>query len=373
MPYDVAVIGLGAAGSAALYHLARRGKRAVGIERFSINHDRGSSHGQTRVIRLGYYEHPSYVPLLRSAYTLWRDLELATGETFLHITGIAEMGRPDSELVAGTLASSREHNLTHEILDAKELMRRHPVFRLPDDFIAVMQPEGGFVEAEHAVRAHVTLAKDMGADVRENERVLAIEPNRGGVCIVTAREKIEAGHVIVAAGAWTKTLLPDLAANLRATRQVLMWVDPADPVPFRETRFPVWMLESELGIHYGFPFSDAEGLKVSKHFHEQEVVDPETYDRTTSARDEALIRAALTQFIPAADAPARAAKTCLYTMSDDAHFVLGRVPGHPQIIVASPCSGHGFKFSPVMGEVLADLATKGETRHDIGWLGLGRF
>ncbi len=373
MAYDVVVIGQGAAGSAALYHLARRGKRVLGLERFTAGHDRASSHGQTRIIRLGYFEHPSYVPLVRSAYAMWHDLQSASGETLLHITGIAEMGHPDSELVRGTLASSRQHDLPHDILDAKELMRRYPAFNLPDDFVAVMQPDGGYVMAERAVATHLRLAKDLGADIRQGERVIAIEPHGDGVRIVMQDETFDAGSVIVAAGAWAKTLLPDLPVNLSATRQALMWFDPADPAPFREPHFPVWMLESEYGIHYGFPFSDDEGLKIAKHHHAQEVVDAETYDRNVNAKDGFLIRQAISQFMPQANGAARASKTCLYTMTDDGDFILDRVPGAPQIVIASPCSGHGFKFSPVIGEVLADLATSGETKHDVARFGLGRF
>jgi sarcosine oxidase len=373
MAYDVVVIGQGAAGSAALYHVARRGKRVLGIEQFAAGHDRGSSHGQTRIIRLGYFEHPSYVPLVRSAYELWRDLEAASGERLLHITGIAEMGRPDSELVTGTLASSRQHGLTHEILEARELMRRYPAFRLPDDFVAVIQPEGGFVQAERALHAHLRLAQDRGAELREGERVLAVEPRGTGVRVITRSGAVEAGSAIVAAGAWAATLLPGLPARLRATRQVLTWVEPDDPAPFREERFPVWMLESASGIHYGFPYSDAEGLKVAKHHHEREVVDPETYDRTVSAKDEAAVRAALSAFLPPADRPLRAAKTCLYTMTDDGDFILDRMPGCPQIVVASPCSGHGFKFSPAVGAILADLALTGETSYEIGRFRVDRF
>jgi sarcosine oxidase len=373
MAYDVIVIGQGAAGSAALYHLARRGQRVLGLERFSINHDRASSHGETRIIRLGYFEHPSYVPLVRAAYPMWRDLEDASGETLLHITGIAEMGLPGSELVAGTLASSRMHDLTHEILDARETMRRYPVFKLPHDYVAVMQPEGGYVEAAKSVRVHTRLAVSAGAELRENVRVIAIEPRAGSVRVVTDAGTFEAGSVVVAAGAWVKELLPDLPCNLFATRQALMWFAPEDPAPFAEPHFPVWMLESELGIHYGFPWIETEGLKVALHHHAREKVDPETYDRTVNARDEALIRAGLTRFMPLADAPVRAAKSCLYTMTDDGDFVLDTLPGAPQIVVASPCSGHGFKFSPVIGEVLADLATVGETKRDVSRFSINRF
>jgi sarcosine oxidase len=373
MAFDVVVVGLGAMGSAALHHLAARRSRVLGIEQFTIGHDRGSSHGLTRIIRMGYFEHPSYVPLVRRAYELWRELEKATGETLLTITGIAEMGLPDSTLVAGTLASSRLHDLPHEVLDAAALMRRYPQFKIPKDFIGVIQPDGGFLEPEKAIRAQLALAKAAGAEIRTGEKVLGIEPAAGGVRITTANGPIEAGKVIVAAGAWASTLLPKGALPLHVTRQALLWVAPKEPAAFTPERFPVFMIESGpgIGIHYGFPMLDG-AIKIALHHHEREKVLPETYDREVSPHDRALIRAGLA-FIPGADGAEVAAKTCLYTMTPDEDFVLGALPGAPSIIVASPCSGHGFKFSPAIGEILADLATKDETAHDISRFSPARF
>jgi len=372
MAFDVVVTGLGAMGSAALYHLAKRGIRALGIERFQPGHDRGSSHGLTRIIRLGYFEHPSYVPLLRRAYALWHDLETASGEKLLTVTGIAEMGLPDSVLVRGTLASSQQHNLPHEVLDASTLMQRYPQFRVPADFVGVLQPDGGFLEPEKAIRAHLALATAAGAQIRTGEKVVAIEPHGGGVRVTTDGGTIEAGTAIVAAGAWASTLLPKDVLPLHVTRQALLWVKPEEPALFAPNRFPVFMIESTDGIHYGFPMYDG-AMKVSLHHHEREKVDPESYDRTVSPRDEAMIRSAIGAFIPAADGRRVAATTCLYTMTPDEDFVIGPLPGAPRIIVASPCSGHGFKFAPAVGEILADLATRGETAHDIGRFSPTRF
>jgi sarcosine oxidase len=373
MALDVVVVGLGAMGSAALYQLAKRGMRVLGIERFEPGHDRGSSHGLTRIIRMGYFEHPSYVPLVRRAYELWRDLEAASGETLLTVTGIAEMGLPDSVLVAGTLASSRQHDLPHEVLDARTLMQRYPQFKLPPDFVGVIQPDGGFLEPEKAIHAQLMLAKAAGAEIRTGEKVLAIEPTGSSVRVRTERGTLEAGKVILAAGAWASTLLPKAALPLHATRQALIWVAPKDPALFTPDRFPVFMIESERGgIHYGFPVHD-RALKIALHHHVREKVDPETYDRNVSPDDEALIRPALAAFLPAADGPRVAAKTCLYTMTPDEDFVIGPLPGMPDIILASPCSGHGFKFSPAIGEIVADLAGKGETRHNIARFSPGRF
>lgn len=368
--FDAIVVGAGVMGAAALYHLARRGLRVLGIERFEPGHDRGSSHGSTRIIRLGYYEHPSYVPLVRAAYAQWRELEAAAGRRLLHTTGIVEIGRPDGALVAGTLAASRLHGLRHEVLDAREVMRRFPTFRLPEGFVGVWQPDGGFLEAEPAIHALLGLAAAAGAKLRTGETVRAIEPHGEKVRVVTDRGTYDSRTVIAAAGAWMTKLFPTLP--LRVTRQVQAWFDPVDPSLFAQARFPVFMLESPHGIHYGFPLHPA-GVKIAKHFHLDETVDPDACEREISAADEAAIRLSLAEYLPAANGALNAAKTCLYSMTPDGDFILDRLPGAPQIIVASPCSGHGFKFAPVVGEIIADLATTGTTRHDISRFRLARF
>src|SRR3977135_4412158 len=191
--FDVVVCGLGAMGSATLYHLAGRGKRALGLERYTPGHDRGSSHGSTRIIRLGYFEHPSYVPLLRRAYALWRELEIASGEALLHTTGIAEIGLPGGSLAPGRRAASRLHSLRHDVLSASELMRRFPAFKLPPDYVAVLQPDGGFLKAEPSIAAILALAPSAGSTVRPGETVQAIEPRELSVRIITDRGAVEAG------------------------------------------------------------------------------------------------------------------------------------------------------------------------------------
>jgi sarcosine oxidase len=364
-------------GSAALHHLARRGQRVLGLERHTPGHDRGSSHGSTRIIRLGYFEHPAYVPLLRRAYTLWRELEAASGRRLLHVTGIAEIGPPAGPLVRGTLASARLHELSHEVLSAPELMRRFPAFRVPQDYVAVLQPEGGILAAEHSLHAQLALAAAAGADIRSGETVQAIEPRAGSVRVTTDRGIVEAGVAIVAVGAWTKTLLPEFAAGLRVTREVMAWFAPTDADLLCADRFPVFIIESRHGMHYGIPALRGEpspaGIKVAKHHHRDETVDPDAYDRTVSAADQALIRAAIADHLPAANGELLEAKTCLYTMTPDGNFLIDHLPGAPNVIVASPCSGHGFKFAPVIGEALADLATTGATAHDIGWFSRRRL
>lgn len=373
MSIDVVVIGLGAMGSAALYELAKRGVSALGIEQFEPAHDCGSSHGLTRIVRLGYFEHPSYVPLVQRSVALWRELEKAGGERLLTVTGIVEMGLPESELVSGTLTSSQQHRLAHEVLDARALMKRYPAFRLPGDFIGVWQPDAGFVEPEKAILANLSLARRHGAQIRTGERVIALEPKSERVIVRTDSGEIEAGQAIVAAGPWATKLLPDLDLPLTVTRQAVLWFAPENETLFARVQFPVFMLESEHGIHYGFPYDRDQGLKIAKHHHASEAVDPDSYDRSVTAADEAMIRSALEQYIPAANGERLAARTCLYTMTPDGDFVIDRTAASPQIIVASPCSGHGFKFAPVIGEILADLATTGGGMHDISRFRLARF
>jgi sarcosine oxidase len=372
MAIDVVVVGLGAMGSAAVYALARRGLRVVGVERFEPGHDRGSSHGATRIIRLSYFEHPSYVPLVRRSYALWREIERDAARKLLHVTGIVEAGPPDGVLVKGTLAASRQHDIRHEVLDAPDVMRRFPAFHLPAGDVGVVQPDGGLLEAEPAILTLLQLARAAGAELRSGETVRAVEPRAQGVRVVTDRGTIEAGAAVIAAGPWLKKLLPNIPASLRVTRQVIGWFEPSDGALFEPGRFPVFMIESWHGIHYGFPIYGQPGVKVGRHFHRDETVDPDTSDRAVSAQDEAIIRAGLAAGLPAANGRMLKATTCLYTMTPDGDFIIDRLPDAPQIVVASPCSGHGFKFAPAIGEILADLATKGATGHDIARFSLSR-
>jgi len=371
--FDVVVVGLGATGAAALNRLARRGVRVLGIERLTPGHDQGSSHGESRIIRLGYFEHPSYVPLLRRSYALWRELEAEANAKLLHITGIVEIGPPGGEVVSGTLAASRLHDLPHQVMNAAETMRRFPAFKIPHDYLGVFQPDGGFIAAEAAMAAMLAQARATGAEVQTNVAVRSVTPRHNGVRIETGAGLIEARNAIVAAGPWLSTLMPDLPAPLRVTREVMAWFEPRNPAPFLSGPFPVFLLESPLGQHYGFPPWRGGLLKIAKHHHRNETVDPDHVDRVVSAEDEALIRPAVGQYIPAAAGALRFAKTCLYTMTPDRDFLIDRLPGEPNIVVASPCSGHGFKFAPVVGEILADLITEGGTGHDISRFRLNRF
>jgi sarcosine oxidase len=371
---DVVVVGLGAMGSAALYHLARRGTRALGLEQAQPGHEGGSSHGDSRAIRLAYFENPAYVPLVRRAYENWRELEARTGERVLTVTGVLEAGGPGSELLAGTLASCDAHQLPHERLSAAEVRARFPAFDLPPDWDGVFQPDGGFLRPEAAIRAHLTAAEAMGAAHRADTRVAAIEPTAAGVRLVLADgERIEAGAAIVAAGPWMGELAPELAGRLTLTRQVLAWFEPRRPQLTAPGRFPVFVLETADDLIYGFPDFAGEGVKAASHRPGRLLGCAGDARQDATPEDARAVQAALERLIPAAAGPVRKLKTCIYTSTADGDFIICPHPQWPQIVLASPCSGHGFKFSSVIGEILADLAASGATPHDISRFALSRL
>jgi sarcosine oxidase len=372
--YDTIVIGLGGMGSAAAYHLARRGQRVLGLEQYDLLHDRGSSHGLTRIIRLAYHEHPSYVPLLRRAYELWHDLEAVAGEQLLVTTGCLEGGPGDGAVFRGALEAARLHDLEHEVLDATEMMRRYPAYaNLDPDVQAVWQPDGGFLLAERTILAHVNGALAAGADLRFREAVTGWEPVGDGVAVTTTRGRHEADRLVICAGPWAGRLVPRLAPLARPERQVLGWFQPTDPALFAPDRFPVFLLDVESGSYYGFPVHDSPGFKLGWYHHFGEPIDPDDPDRSTRDDDEAALRSFVDRYLPAAGGPTVMLKACIFTNSPDEHFLIDRLPDAPQVSVAAGFSGHGYKFCSVVGEVMADLAMDGATRHEIGLFRLDRF
>jgi sarcosine oxidase len=363
--YDAIVVGVGGMGSATVYQLARRGARVLGLEQFDVAHDRGSSHGVNRIIRLAYMEHPSYVPLLRRAYELWREIERVAGEQLLFITGSIDAGPADGEIVRGSVLSCELHQLQHEVLDATVLHHRFPGYRLPSNMVGVYQPDGGFLMSERAIVAHVMAAQRHGAEVRAREPVLDWQPVAGGVEVSTSYGRYRARRIIFTAGAWMGALIPSLERLMVPERQVLLWTQPVRADLFRLGAFPVFNMEGPEGRFYGFPVHGLPGFKIGKYHHRSQRVDPARYDRDVDATDEAVLREGVRRYFPDADGPTMALKTCLFTNTPDEHFILDRHPDVAEAIVASPCSGHGYKFCSVIGEILADLALEGDTRHDI--------
>ena len=374
MTYDAIVVGLGGMGSAAAWQLARRGQRVLGLERFDIPHAMGSSHGVTRIIRLPYYEDPAYVPLLRRAYELWREAERATGESLLILTGSLDGGPEDGDVFAGALASARLHGLAHEVLTGAEVNERFPGYRLPPALRAVFQPDGGLVASERAIVAHVRAAQAEGAEIHARERVLGWDAGRGGgVSVTTDKGRYEAGRLVLTAGAWAAELARPLAGLAVPERQVLAWLQPHRPEWFGPDRFPVFNLQVEEGRYYGLPVYEVPGFKFGRYHHQGETGAADTLLREPDAADEALLRGFGERYFPEGSGPTMALRACMFTNTPDEHFILDHHPGCPQVVVASPCSGHGYKFCSVIGEILADLATgDGRTRHDIGFLRLDR-
>lgn len=372
--YDVAVVGLGAMGSAALYHLASRGKRIIGIERATPGHAGGSSHGESRIIRMAYFEHPSYVPLLRCAYENWRALERTTGAELLTITGILEAGAPGASVVQGALEAAQLHDLPHEMLSARQAAERFPAFAFPENWEALFEADGGFLRPERAIDTHIVAAISRGADICTRTIVSSIEPTATGVRLVTDDGTIvDAGSVVVSAGAWMGEMFPILKTRLRLTRQVLGWFAPVQPALVKPDRFPVFMLEDEDDFLYGFPDFTGTGVKAASHMPGRELGRAGDSKQDADATDAARISKMLAGYIPAAAGALRDLKTCIYTHAPDEDFILDAHPLYPQIVLASPCSGHGFKFASVIGEILADLSTKGSTPHDISRFRLDRF
>ncbi len=363
--YDVLIAGLGAMGSATAAELARRGVRVLGLDRYSPPHSLGSSHGETRIIREAYFEHPLYVPMVQRAYELWRALEKSSGARLLLETGGLMIGRPDSALIEGARRSAEVHRLPHTMLTAAEVRSRFPALHPEQDMVAVLEPRAGVLFAEACISAQLGEARRHGAELRFDEPVLRWDSDGDLVRAFTGRGEYRARQMIVTAGAWVGSLLPGLDAPFRIERQVLHWFDPTtDAASFSPSRCPIHLWQFDEGrFFYGFPDLGA-GVKAAFH-HSGEATTADEVRRDVAPAEVDAVRAVLRRFVPAADGPARASSVCLYTNMPDEHFLIDRHPGEPRVLVASPCSGHGFKFAPVVAEVLADLVQDRPHRYDL--------
>ncbi len=371
--YDAIVIGVGGMGSAAIYHLAKRGWKVLGLEQYSIPNDLGSSHGHSRMIRYTLQEHPSYVPLVRRAYELWHELEDSAGETLIVTTGSVRAGPPDSPFFKGAKEACDVHGIPYEILTATEVNKRFPGYRFPDEISSVYQADGGFLLPERCILDHVWAAKEAGAEVHEHEAVLDWQPDGEGVRVNTGQGAYTAGRLVVTAGAWAAKIAPQIARHALPERQVLGWFQPERPELFRPESFPVFGIWTEQGRYYGFPSYSVPGFKLGRAHHLRQQVDPDKMDREVHAEDEEILRQFASRYFPLGAGQALTLTTCMYTNTPDEHFIIGVLPDNPQVSVAAGFSGHGFKFASVIGEIMADLAQHGETRHDISLFRLDRF
>ncbi|SEQ59785.1 N-methyl-L-tryptophan oxidase [Microlunatus flavus] len=367
---DVIVAGLGSMGSAAAHQLAARGLSVLGLERFWPAHDQGSGHGETRIVRQSYFEGPAYVPLLRRAYEGWHQLQEDSGRDLLTLCGGLYVGDPDSKIFAGAKRSAEAYGLAHEVLDADAIRARFPAMDPAEHALGLFEENAGFVRPEETILANLDLAARHGAELRYDEPVRSWRATPGGgVEVTTDQGTYGADRLVVAAGAWAPRLLTDLGLALRVERQVVCWFTPDfSTVSYEHWRdLPVYIEETDHNRDiYGFPMVDgpAGGLKLA-FFNTFAQADPDAVDRTTTEVETEATRARARQLFPHLTGPLVKAMTCLYTTSPDRDFVVGPLPEHPQVVVASVCSGHGFKFVPVMGEILADLTIDGRTPHDI--------
>jgi len=369
---DVCVAGLGAMGSMAAWELARRGARVVAIDPNPPPHALGSSHGGTRMIREAYFEAPFYVPMVRRAYDRWAELERAGGERLLEMTGGLMVGPPDGALVAGARASAEAHGLPYEILDAAEVRARFPAMLAPEGTVGLLEPRLGMLYPERAVAAALRLAREAGAALRLGEALLGWSAAENGLTVRTTGGALRADALVLALGPWAGDLLPPGLVRLEVARQVQAWFAPAEPELLALPRFVpfIWEWAPERYL-YGFPDQGA-GAKMAIH-REGDATTVAAVDRTVRPADVAAIREPLRRVLPAADGEVRAASVCLYTNAPDGHFVIDRLPGDPRVVLASPCSGHGFKFASALGEAIADLATGREPALDLAPFRLERF
>lgn len=375
--FDVIVAGVGAMGAAACFHLARRGARVLGLERLGIPHELGSSGGHTRLIRLAYYEHPDYVPLLHRAYHNWRELESSVGTKLLHETGAVYIGPPDGHLVAGSLQAARAHGIEHEMLSPAEVVERCGPFEVPDGFAAFYEPTGGFLLAQESIASYAELALARGAELHAAEAMQSWSAGANGVEVTTDHGSYAADRLVVTAGAWSEQALGELGVELTVTRQAMVWLWPNDPDRFRLGNFTCWGIEDDTpgfrGIYYGFPIVPGQpGLKLAHHAPGEEAT-AEHMDRLPRKEDAHTVDDVLTKFLPLAKGSVINIKLCMYTMSPDEHFIVDVHPEHSNVVFGCGFSGHGFKFASVIGEVLADLALDSRSDLPIEFMSLKRF
>ena len=368
--FDAIVIGIGAMGSATLYQLAKRGWNTLGIERFETPHEMGSSHGLTRIIRLAYYEDPSYVPLLRHAYQLWDELERESGEKLFFQTGSIDMGPEDSDVFAGSLQSCIEHDLPHDVMSSRQLSERFPGYQMPGETMAVFQPQGGLLMPEGCISAYADLAVQRGATLHTGEQVLGWQIlGDGRIEVECDRGTYTSDKLVICAGAWAYKLIPMLADIAVPERQVLIWLRTKKPGLYTPERFPVWNAMVEEGRYYGFPEFNPDGttpgMKFGRWHHRDEICDPDSVDRDTHPEDEQLLRSFAERYFPDGAGETLRMSTCMFTNTRDEHFILDTLANAPQVSIAAGFSGHGFKLASVIGEIMADLAQHGSTCHDI--------
>ena len=373
--YDVIVLGTGGVGAAAAMHLARRGAKVLGLDRFDPPHDHGSSHGRSRVIRMAYFEHPAYVPLLRRSYELWRELEHRTTMSLFHEVGLLEIGPPAGVVIPGVLRSAARHDLPVERIARDDFTERFPQFHLPAGSEAVLERNAGYLSVEQCVLAHLQEARRAGAELHADEPVVSWQAaGDRSVIVQTERAEYHAAKLVVAAGAWSGPLATELGVPLRVLRKHLHWFDCPTRRYHVERGTPTFFFELDDGsFYYGFPQLDGQGVKIAEHGDGQLIAGPSALDRSDDPAERARVRSFARRCLPELSGDCTQHAVCLYTMTPDEHFLVDIHPVHRQVAFAVGLSGHGFKFAAVLGELLADLTLDGRASLTIDFLGMQRF
>jgi len=379
--FDVIVLGVGSMGSATCYNLAVSGVSVLGLEQFEIPHDQGSHAGQSRIIRKAYFEHPDYVPLLQRAYENWHAIENKTGSQVFFPTGLLYAGKSTDILIKGVRESAAKYKINIESLSKSETTSRYPQFRIPEEYEVLFEPDAGFITPERAISLFVEQAKSLGAQINAIEKVISWTRDAGMIKVITDKDSYSCKKLVITAGPWAGKMIPGLSSSLRVTRQVIAWVNPEQRKLFELQKSPCWMIDDDAqpGMYYGFPivpvdeFGLPDGMKLAYHYPGL-VSDPDHVDRNPSKEEEQNLIEALHRYLPEGYSSTHVLKTCLYTNTPDEHFIIDFLPNFEKdVVLAAGFSGHGFKFVSVVGEILADLATKGKTDLPIGFLNAKRF
>ena len=372
--FDVVVLGLGANGSSALYHLSKTGLKVFGIDQFKPPHTHGSSHGQSRIIRQAYHENPFYVPLVREAYNFWYEMEKTSGKKLFLKTGGIMLGNSNSAVVNGAKLSASTHNVPFEFLDNNSIKKRFPALQPSDNTVGVLEKEAGILFPEDCIETYLDQAHKNGASLQYNERVLKIIPFDDSVQIITDEAIYRTSKLIVSAGAWLNQLMPDLQLPLTIERQVLYWIKSSNPKSkeyFLPGNLPIYIWEYLPGkIFYGFP-DLGDGIKIA-FYHGGESVTPGTLMPAVSKDEIDNIMAIAEKYLNI-QPEFNYSATCMYTNTPDANFIIDYHPQHKNIIIASPCSGHGFKFASLTGKLLCSMAIEEKIEFDLSPFSISRY
>ena len=371
--YDCIVIGLGGMGSASLFELSSKDQNVLGIEQFDIGHDKGSSHGLSRIIRLAYWEGIEYVPLVLRAHDRWIELEKTYNEKLLNITGALDIGLESSETISGSLKACREFDIPHEIFTSTELSKKFPAYLLPEEYSSVFQKDGGFLVPESCINLYVNESINNGADVKQNCKVLGWESDGNIVTVSTSDGNFKTKKLVITAGAWTGILQDEMSRFLTPERQVVSWFKPESPEYYNSDQFPVFNMEVPEGRYYGFPIHHYEGIKIGRYGHLNENINPDSISREITDLDIITLRVPMEKYFQPTNPEPLFSQVCMFTNTPDEHFVLDYLPGNDNVFIASGFSGHGFKFASVIGELISDLMVDGGTEFDLGLFSLDRF